>query len=561
MIPVWPSSLPQTPRRRTWDGGPMDMRRRFQPDGGEAVLRAGATAEVMSYPGVVFPNLTAAQLATFRSFLATDLRRGSLPFAWLDPVTHEVRLWRLDGDGSMLYRVMSKGGDRHDLTVNLICRPGVPWWSAYTPALRSEVPTLVMDFLADVHGSAGDRKALSSILTLTRSSTAARVAPSGLIEVVAANVARLDFDPVTLSARGLLLEEARTNVCLRSEDLTAAPWAATLAVITANAGTAPDGAVTADKMVANSGAVAGAGGVFQSVAMGAAQAVAASIYVKTAGHAAARLTLQALTAADADLGTATLRADLASGAVLGTSATGLTALTYSIEPAGGGWFRLIVAGTTPATTAKVRIGLRNDVTGNATDGMLAWGAQVEAGVLATSYVATAAASVTRAADVALVTGPAFTAWGRSIAGTLLREVMLDHGLTGAAAPVHQTALTGATAADAIALRLTRDPTAPFADATVTVGGSPVLDSTNQGLTGPQIAAPLRQAVAWAASDLAAAVAGSIAGPFAPAQSPALSRLVLLGDPATGAAQGRAHLRSLRVFADRLPDAVVQGLTT
>lgn len=57
---------------------------------------------------------------------------------------------------------------------------------------------------------------LDSRVTFTRGTTATRVNASGLIESVAINGPRFDYDPVTLAAKGLLIEEQRTNLFLNS---------------------------------------------------------------------------------------------------------------------------------------------------------------------------------------------------------------------------------------------------------------------------------------------------------------------------------------------------------
>ena len=56
-------------------------------------------------------------------------------------------------------------------------------------------------------------------VTFTRASTATRVNELGLIEVVQDNIPRVDHDPVTLSQKGLLIEEARTNILIRSNEI------------------------------------------------------------------------------------------------------------------------------------------------------------------------------------------------------------------------------------------------------------------------------------------------------------------------------------------------------
>jgi hypothetical protein len=50
----------------------------------------------------------------------------------------------------------------------------------------------------------------------TRASIATRVNEQGLIEVVPADTPRFDHDSITLAPKGLLLEEARTNIITRS---------------------------------------------------------------------------------------------------------------------------------------------------------------------------------------------------------------------------------------------------------------------------------------------------------------------------------------------------------
>lgn len=59
-------------------------------------------------------------------------------------------------------------------------------------------------------------KPLQDIITFTRASAATRINSAGVMESVAANVPRIDYDPVTLAVRGILLEEQRTNLLLNS---------------------------------------------------------------------------------------------------------------------------------------------------------------------------------------------------------------------------------------------------------------------------------------------------------------------------------------------------------
>ncbi|ARK09046.1 hypothetical protein A6C57_01235 [Fibrella sp. ES10-3-2-2] len=69
-------------------------------------------------------------------------------------------------------------------------------------------------------------------LVYSRSGTATRVNASGLLETVSASVPRFDYDPVTLALRGLLIEEARTNLLLQSATLATQNVAVTAQVYT-----------------------------------------------------------------------------------------------------------------------------------------------------------------------------------------------------------------------------------------------------------------------------------------------------------------------------------------
>ena len=63
-----------------------------------------------------------------------------------------------------------------------------------------------------------------------RASAATRVNVQGLIEVVPVETLRTYHDPITLQPKGLLLEEARTNLISRSNDLTS--WTKSRATVT-----------------------------------------------------------------------------------------------------------------------------------------------------------------------------------------------------------------------------------------------------------------------------------------------------------------------------------------
>lgn len=120
--PVWPESLPQSPRRNSWQGGMVDARVSFRPDRGPPIERAGLTAAHQTWSGT-FPNLKPDQVATWERFVANDLRFGMVPFLWPDPVTRQPALWKLMPRGDLMYELSAQGATLTDLTVQLMRLP------------------------------------------------------------------------------------------------------------------------------------------------------------------------------------------------------------------------------------------------------------------------------------------------------------------------------------------------------------------------------------------------------------------------------------------------------
>ena len=90
-------------------------------------------------------------------------------------------------------------------------------------------------------------------ITFTRASTATYTDSTGTIQTAAVNAPRWDYDPVTHALRGVLIEEARTNLALQSGNIANAAWlVASSAVgaptVTGNQTTAPDGTATAARV-------------------------------------------------------------------------------------------------------------------------------------------------------------------------------------------------------------------------------------------------------------------------------------------------------------------------
>ena len=248
---------------------------------------------------------------------------------------------------------------------------------------------------------------LPSLETFTsRSTTATKFGQGFNITTSAVNTARYDFFPNGEYANFLLLEPASTNLLSYTESF--GNWtAANGTTVSSNVAgiNAPDGSITADKLIE---APATAGSVQQIIfysRSGSNETVTFSIFVRRAERSSVLLqmsnflneTAQAIY--DLTLGTATLEFGLNGGDYVNASA--------EIIPYPNEWFRCILTARKNAvnTINNVSVTLRNSsnqqvYTGNGTSGVYLWGAQLETGTSATSYIpATGASNVTRAADI------------------------------------------------------------------------------------------------------------------------------------------------------------------
>ena len=230
---------------------------------------------------------------------------------------------------------------------------------------------------------------------------------------------RFDVDPVTGESKGLLIEEQRTNLLTYSSDYSNASWTKnTSTPVDSNVIISPDGTLNGSKISTLSSS--GTWGIYKAYAGTTGQSF--SVYAK-AGDASF-LTL------DTTAGINCYAVfNLSTGSVVSSLAN-----TASITPIGNGWYRCVMANTT-INTGYVIIGVRESYTsGNpwasttgTGKGIYIWGAQLEAGSFATSYIPTVASQVTRSADSASMTGSNFSSWYRADEGTFYGE-MASFGL-------------------------------------------------------------------------------------------------------------------------------------
>ena len=223
-------------------------------------------------------------------------------------------------------------------------------------------------------------------LAFTRSTTATRVNSAGLIEASAINVPRLDY--LNSSCPRLLLEPQRSNLVTYSESFDNAAWSKFSVTVSANTSVSPDGSANADTLTTSA-----AGGKLYRSFTSTAGSYTLSVFVKKGTSSTAFLNFYDGSISEYVCETVfNLNNGTFTGAVGGSA---------FITDYGNGFWRIGIIDTLGSSAAsEISIGLSTTTTGNA----FIYGAQLEAGAYATSYIPTLGASVTRGADAASKTG-------------------------------------------------------------------------------------------------------------------------------------------------------------
>jgi len=237
---------------------------------------------------------------------------------------------------------------------------------------------------------------------------------------------------VTSESLGLLIEEARTHLLLRSAEFDQASWAKSEAFVTANAVIAPDGALTAERLYETTAASVGHF-LQQGVAMTSGVSYTATVYAKQGER---RYVVLRYITGGAFSNTHICFFDLQTG--IATNSGSFPVTSFSITPVGNGWYRCSITQSATATaTGTFGVYLSNDglsttYTGDGFSGIYIWGAQLEAGAFPTSYIPTVAAQATRSIENAAMTGVNFSSWWRGDEGSFVCE--FERRTTAAAAP-------------------------------------------------------------------------------------------------------------------------------
>lgn len=215
-----------------------------------------------------------------------------------------------------------------------------------------------------------------------------RVNKDGLIEDVAQDVPRLDY--LDGGCPSLLLEPSRTNLVQRSEEFDNSYWLKSLTSVTANQAISPDGTITADTLTKN----ADFGALYKSgISISSGSNYTLSIFVKksTTNFFSLR---QASGSYDVRKQFNLTTKEVTNG--LGGNQTGFVSSEIKEYP--NDWYKISIVCTSNGTS--LTVGFYSGKVGESTNNgnTFIWGAQVEAGSYATSYIPTSGSTATRAAE-------------------------------------------------------------------------------------------------------------------------------------------------------------------
>ena len=275
------------------------------------------------------------------------------------------------------------------------------------PSIR---PTLDLNFAAT--------KTLDRRITFTRDGVGTYYDELGVIRYASNNVPRFDHDPDTGESLGLLVEEPRTNLVSYS-------------YYQGNGSVQTSGTINNWGLLFTSG---GSASLTPGIDAPDGSNNAVRFTNLNTGDSILRINIDAFTPNGSDTytlsfwaraisGTGGMSCDLADGSPNGT---------WTDQLVTNKWVRIVKSGV-PSNASKTFIDIISNVNNNRVVDF--WGLQLEKGSFITSYIPTSGSTVTRAADIAKITGTNFSSWFNNTEGTI--DVSYRLGLDTTASRIFQ----------------------------------------------------------------------------------------------------------------------------
>ena len=211
----------------------------------------------------------------------------------------------------------------------------------------------------------------TDFVDFSRSSSATYLGSDGLIKTAANNIPRVEYDANGV-VKGLLIEEARTNYTITSSDFSV-NWSLGRTGVSVEHGGVSDPAGGTSASTFTYSGVNAAEGILDDLTANGNTTYTFSIWLKSLTLSEARLVVK----------------NRSSDTVKAQAIVNLTSE----------WQRFSVTGTTDGASTGTRLEF---TTNGASGSMDIWGAQLEQGSFPTSYIPTAGATATRAADIASI---------------------------------------------------------------------------------------------------------------------------------------------------------------
>jgi len=407
----------------------------------------------------------------------------------------------------------------------------------------ASIPSLALDFTT---GS------LDSRITFARADAttcATYFGSDGLLKTAAANIPRFDYDPVTLTPNGLLIEESRVN-----NETNASAAGKGVAGDTVTTGQAsPDGATNAILHLAD-GTSATHWINLTTLTPTLNNTYSVSVFLK-----AGTGSLVQVAVGSAHSG-ATVYCNYNLSTASMTAGAGIVASSNFCTSIGNGWYRCgfsYVASATASGTGILTCVItsmaqsRLPVT-TANTSYYRFGGQYEStatmgsAAFPTSYIPTTTTSLTRAADSASMTGTNFSSWWNATEGTFV----LVGDINGRVAATYPSMLGVGTSTD----RFTLYPngTTGYVFSTRVAGSDTAAPYVNRDNNSYSIAA------AYTTNNVNAAFNGTLGTLDTVCAMPSASQLYFGG--IGGNAVNTQHISRLIYWPKRLPDATLKALT-
>lgn len=420
-------------------------------------------------------------------------------------------------------------------------------------------PSLTLHYDFAKSKSLSPQNNLGPVLGITRATTASYFDGAGTMQTAASGEARFDHNPSTNASLGLLVEEARTNLCLSSELFTDADWTETNTDQPSTNNLAPDGALTADEIAATSTADQ-AFAIYQAfTGRTAAEVTTVSCFLKAGTNA----TFAQLAYDDGGAGDdgffCNFRLDDGTKGTVTAFAAG-TATSSSIEDIGSGWYKCSIVGSIAVgTTARLTLSITDIITAagfeaaNLTDNdsIIAWGCQLEVGAFPTSYTPTTTVAVVRDVDSITTTD---VGWSNGIEGSFYSKASILSTARTAAGRVLQVSDAGGV--DHVTLYIESSEVPTFTSANS--GG------TNGLITTPAIAANTMTefAGAYANDDMVFYDDGTAGTPDTSAAFPLNDTFTtfIVGGRVGSARPLNGHIAVIKYFNKRHDNATLEGLS-